>query len=327
MNRYITPVISAACAVAASAALAQSPTSTFPNRPVRILVGFAPGGSVDLVARALSQRLSVIWGRQVVVENRPGAASHIAGQAVARAEPDGHTLLVTSMGALGTNLALYRSMPYHPLKDLSPLALLVSQNLVLIVNPALPVKTVKDYIALAKARPGEVTYGSAGSGGPLHLSAEMFAHRVGVRLSHITYKGGALAAVDVMGGQIASAFQPEPEALPHIRSGRVRAVAVTGPNRSQQLPDVPTIAESGVPGYAFVSWTAAAAPPGLPRDLQERISADFNTALKSPDVRQRLQEVGLEITGGTPEQMAAFAKAEVARIAELVKVAGIPLMD
>ena len=227
MNRSIVSVLAAALGLAAAPAFAQS--AAFPSRPVRIMVGFAPGGSVDLVARALSQRLSVIWGRQVVVENRPGAASHIAGLAVSRAEPDGHTLLVTSMGALGTNLALYRTMPYNPLKDLSPLALLVSQNLVLIVNPALPVKTVRDYISLAKARPGEVTYGSAGSGGPLHLSAEMFAHRVGVRLSHITYKGGALAAVDVMGGQIASAFQPEPEALPHIRSGRVRAIAVTGP--------------------------------------------------------------------------------------------------
>jgi tripartite-type tricarboxylate transporter receptor subunit TctC len=325
MNRSIVSVLAAALGLAAAPAFAQS--AAFPSRPVRIMVGFAPGGSVDLVARALSQRLSVIWGRQVVVENRPGAASHIAGLAVSRAEPDGHTLLVTSMGALGTNLALYRTMPYNPLKDLSPLALLVSQNLVLIVNPALPVKTVRDYISLAKARPGEVTYGSAGSGGPLHLSAEMFAHRVGVRLSHITYKGGALAAVDVMGGQIASAFQPEPEALPHIRSGRVRAIAVTGPNRSQQLPDGPTIAESGVPGYAFVSWTAAAAPPGMSRELQERISADFNAALKSPDVRQRLNEVGLEITGGTPEQMATFARAEVNRIAELVKVAGIPLLD
>ena len=179
MNRSIVSVLAAALGLAAAPAFAQS--AAFPSRPVRIMVGFAPGGSVDLVARALSQRLSVIWGRQVVVENRPGAASHIAGLAVSRAEPDGHTLLVTSMGALGTNLALYRTMPYNPLKDLSPLALLVSQNLVLIVNPALPVKTVRDYISLAKARPGEVTYGSAGSGGPLHLSAEMFAHRVGVR--------------------------------------------------------------------------------------------------------------------------------------------------
>jgi tripartite-type tricarboxylate transporter receptor subunit TctC len=323
MTHRIVRGVALILALAGANAAAQQ----YPAKPVRILVGFAAGGSVDLVGRTVAQRLSTTWGRQVVIDNRPGAASHIAGNLVAKADPDGYTLLVSSMGGLGTNLALYKSLPYNALKDLSPLALLVRQGQVLIVNPSLPVRNVKDYIALARARPGELTYGSAGIGGPLHLAAELFSNMAGVKLSHIGYKGGALVVIDVLGGQITSSFQPEPEAIPHVKTGRVRAIAVTGANRSAQLPNIPTIAESGVPGYAFASWMGAAGPAGLPRDLQARISADINAALKSPEVQGRLNEVGLEILGGTPEQMLAHMQSELTRVAQLVKAAGIPLIE
>jgi len=296
----------------------------YPNRPVRILVGFAAGGSVDLVARTVAQKLGALYGRQVIVDNRPGAASHIAAGLVARAEPDGHTLLVSSMGGLGTNLALYAKMPYNPLEDLAPVALLVFQPHVLIVHPSVPVRSVKELIALGRSRPGELRFGSAGSGGPSHMSAELFAHMAGVRMLHVPYKGGALSLVDLLAGQIDLNFQPMPDVVAHAKSTRVRVLAVTTARRATALPGVPTVAEAGLPGYAYSSWMGAAGPGGLPRELAARISADINKALAADDVRARLLDAGLEVGGGTPDQLAAHIRSEVARMFELVKVVGLP---
>ena len=300
---------------------------TYPAKPVRLVVGFAAGGSVDMVGRILAQKLAAMYGKQVVVDNRPGAASHIGGNIVAKSEPDGYTLLVSSNGGLGTNLALYSKLQYNALKDLTPITLLVHQGQVMIVNPAVPARSVKEFIALAKSKPGQLNYGSAGVGGPLHMGAELFSYMTGIKLTHVIYKGGALALIDLLGGQIDVVFQPIPEALPYIKSERVRVLAVTSAKRANSLPDSPTIAESGVPGYSFASWMGVAGPGGMSKELAARISADFNKALATPEVQSRLLELGLEIVGGTPGQLGAHMQAELAKTVKLVKDVGIPQVD
>jgi len=323
MKTTILRMSAALLAVLAGAATAQN----YPTRPVRIVVGFVAGGSVDLVGRSIAQKLTTTYGRQVLVENRPGAASHIAGQFVAKAEPDGYTLLVSSNGGLGTNLAVYKSLPYNALKDLTPLVLLVRQGQVLIVNPSVPARSVKELIALAKTKPAVLNYGSAGVGGPLHIAAELFAHMAGVKFTHVLYKGGAVVLVDVLGGQIDLSFQPIPEAMPHLASGRLRVLAVTSEKRSLALPNIPTIAEAGLPGYGFVSWMGAAGPVGMPKDLTAKISADINAALKSPEVAGRLTELGLEVAGSTSEQLGEHMRVELEKMSRLVKAANIPQID
>ena len=313
----------AACAQTTSTGSGQA----YPTKSVRIVVGFAAGGSVDMVGRILAQNLSATYGKQVVVDNRPGAASHIAGNIVAKSEPDGYTLLVSSNGGLGTNLAIYSKLQYNALKDLTPIALLVHQGQVLIVNPSVPARNVKEFIALAKAKPGQLNYGSAGVGGPLHMAAELFSYLAGVKMTHVVYKGGALALIDLLGGQIDVGFQPIPEAMPYIKPGRVRALAVTSAKRAVSLPDLPTIAEAGVPGYAFVSWMGIAGPGGMSKELAARISADFNKALAAPEVQGRLLDIGLDIAGGTPEQLGAHMRDELAKMVKIVKDVGIPPVD
>lgn len=318
-----------ACGLASLALLLSggAHAQAYPTKTVRILVGFAAGGSVDLVGRTIAQKLTTTYGRQVVVDNRPGAASHIAGQLATKADPDGYTLLVSSQGGLGTNLAIYKQMPYNPLKELTPLALLVRQGQVVLVNPSVPARTIKELIALAKQKPGQITFGSAGVGGPLHVAVELFHSLTGTKMTHVVYKGGAPALIDLLGGQIDVTFQPIPEALPYLKTNRVRALAMTGDKRSHVAPDVPTVAEAGVPGYAFESWMGAAGPAGIPRDLAAKISADINAALKSPDVSARLQEFGLEIAGSTPDELGAHMREQVAKMQKLVKDANIPLID
>jgi len=325
MKKYSTCCLAALSVAFSAGAWAQ--VQNYPTKPVRILVGFAAGGSVDLVGRSIAQRLTTMYGRQVVVDNRPGAASHIAGNLAAKADPDGYTLLVSSQGGLGTNLAIYKKLPYNALTDLSPLSLLVRQGQVVLVNPSVPARSIKELIALAKAKPGQITYGSAGVGGPLHVAVELFHNLTGTKMTHVVYKGGAPALVDLLGGQIDVTFQPIPEAMPHLKSGRVRPLAMTGAKRSHVAPEIPTVAEAGVPGYAFESWMGAAGPVGIPKDLAAKISADINAALKSPDVTTRLQEFGLEISGSTPEEMGAHMRAEVEKMQKLVKAANIPLID
>ena len=319
MKRSTSFVLSVLLTLAGGGVAAQP----YPTKPVRVLVGFAAGGSVDLVARTLAQKLATSYGRQVIVDNRPGAASHIAGNIVAKAEPDGYTLLVSSQGGLGTNLAIYKQLSYHAIKELTPIALLVHQAQVLIVNPKTEARSVKDLIALAKSKPGALNYGSAGVGGPLHMATELFSHMAGVKLTHVLYKGGALALVDLLGGQIDVTFQPLPEAMPYIKNGRVRPLAVTTPKRSALLPDLPTVAEAGVPGYSFVSWMGVAGPAGIPKKLAAQISADWNNALSARDVQSRLVDLGLEVAGGTPEQLGAHMRAELDKAVKLVKAVGI----
>lgn len=315
--------ISLLFAFAAGIACAQ----TYPAKPVRIVVGFAPGGSVDLVGRILAQKLTTTFGQQVLVDNRPGAASNIAGEIVAKAPPDGYTLLVASGGALGTNQAIYSRMPYDPHKDLTPITLLVYQGNVLIVNPSVPSRSVKEFVVLAKSRPGELNYGSGGNGSSQHMSAELFSNMTGARMVHVPYKGGAPAMADLLGGQIDLMFQTVPEAIQHINSGRVRALGVTSPKRSAMLPNVPTISEAGLRGFAYDGFMGIAGPAGMPKEVVTRLNAEVNKALAASDVQSRLLESGLEIGGGTPEQLAAHMREQSAKIIKLAKDMGIKPVD
>jgi len=275
----------------------------YPNKPIRLLVGFAAGGSVDVLGRIFAQRFTQTMGQQVIVDNRPGAGSNIAGDLVAKSAPDGYTLLVGSAGGLGGNLAIYRRMPYDPFKDFTPIAQLVTQGNILIVNPSVPAKTVKEFIAIARSRAGALNVGSGGNGSSQHFSLAMFNALAKVDMGHVPYKGGAPAMADLIGGQIDAMFQTIPEAMPHLKGGRIRAVAVTMTKRAAVLPDIPTIAEGGLAGFEFEGFMGLVGPAGLPREIAQRLNAEVNGALKDAGVSQRLLDSGLGLAGGTPDYL------------------------
>jgi len=310
-------------AMSATPALAQF----WPTKPVRMVIGFAPGGSVDLVARITAPRLSDLLSQPVVIETRPGAGGNIAGEVIARAAPDGYSILLSSGGALGGNLAIYSRMSYDPLKDLAPVAMLVYQGNVLIVNPSVPAKTVKAFIALARQRPGVLNYGSGGNGSSQHMSGELFSSLAGLKMVHVPYKGGAPAMVDLLGGQVDLMFQTIPEALQQVRAGKVRALGVTGNRTSSALPGVPTIAEAALPGFEFEGWMGIAVPPSTPASIISRLNSDVNRILVDKDARARLSDAGLDIAGGTPAQMGAMMKDQAVRMVRLAKDAGIRPVD
>ena len=305
----------------------QAWSQTYPVKPVRVFVGYSPGGSVDTVGRIFAQKLTGELGQQFVVENRPGAASNIAGDLVAKSPPDGYTLLMSSGTALGTNMAIYTKMPYNPLKDFAPIAMLVYQGNALVLNPTVPAKTVKELIALAKARPAQLNFGSGGNGSSQHMTAELFSKMTGVKMVHVPYKGGAPALVDLIAGQIDLVFSPLPEAIPYIQSGRVRALGVTGGKRSANLPDLPTIAEGGVPSFEFEGFLGIAGPAGMPKNVVARLNAALNKALTADDVKKRMYDLGLRLAGGTPEQLATHMREQAALMIQIAKDAGVKPVD
>lgn len=305
----------------------QAWSQTYPVKPVRVFVGYSPGGSVDTVGRIFAQKLTGELGQQFVVENRPGAASNIAGDLVAKSPPDGYTLLMSSGTALGTNMAIYTKMPYNPLKDFAPIAMLVYQGNALVVNPTVPAKTVKELVALAKARPAQLNFGSGGNGSSQHMTAELFSKMTGVKMVHVPYKGGAPALVDLIAGQIDLVFSPLPEAIPYIQSGRVRALGVTGGKRSANLPDLPTIAEGGVPSFEFEGFLGIAGPAGMPKNVVARLNAALNKTLTADDVKKRMYDLGLRLAGGTPEQLATHMREQAALMIQIAKDAGVKPVD
>jgi len=323
MNRRLASLASLCFLTLCSSAFAQS----FPSKPVRFLVGFAPGGSVDILARLYAQRMSESVGQQILVENRPGAGSNIAGAAVAKAAPDGYTLFVGSAGGLAGNLAIYQRMPFNPLTDFAPIAVLAYQANILVVHPALPARNVKEFIALARARPAQINVGSGGNGSSQHMSLEAFMKEAGVKMLHVPYKGGAPAVADLLGGQIDAIFAPIPEAIPHMKTGKLRALGVTAAKRSSALPDVPTIGESGLPGFDFDGFMGLVGPAGLPSDIIARLNREVNAAVADPKIRARLLESGLELGGGKPEQLAAIMKTQADTMIQLAKSAGIKPVD
>ena len=306
-------------ALAASSALAQ----TYPSKPVRLVLPYPPGGGSDTIARPLAQKMTEGFGQQVVVENRGGANGNIGMEAVARSAPDGYTLIFALSAQLAINPGLYRKIPYDPLRDYAPITLFGSGIYILVVHPSLPVKSVKELIALAKARPGQIAYSSSGNGSGGHLAAELLNSMVGIKMLHVPYKGGGPALMDLIAGQVQVLYATQLASWPHIQSGRVRALAVSTEKRPASLPDLPTIAEAGVPGYDSGVWYAVLAPAGTARDIIAKLNAEIVRALNQPDYRGFLVKNGIEPIGSPPEELTRTIKSELTKWAKVIKDAGV----
>ena len=305
--------------LAPAAALAQA----YPNKPIRYIVSFPPGGTSDVVARIVAQKLTEALGRQVIVENRGGASGVIGHDLVAKAPADGYTLLQTSMGGLVTNRFLYKNLPFDPDTDFAPISMLATAGQVLVVHPGVPARTVKELIALAKAKPGQLNVGSGGLGTTQHIVGEVFQVATGTKFVHVPYKGGGLAVADLVGGQIDLAFADMAPAVPHIKSGRLRALVVSSEQRSPTLPDVPTMAEAGVKGSFPQTWWAIAAPKGTPAVIINRLNAEIAQFTELPDVQEKLVNVGLFPLHSTPARVTELVKIGNQQMAKVVKAAGI----
>jgi tripartite-type tricarboxylate transporter receptor subunit TctC len=295
---------------------------SFPSKPIRLVCPFPPGGAVDIASRAIAAELSKTIGQPVNVENKPGAGGNIGGVEVARSAPDGYTLLMTTSGINGINPVLYRKMPFDPNKDLTAVAALVSLSNVLVVHPSVKANSVSELLAMVRAEPGKVTFASSGSGTSIHMSGEMFMHLTGTKMIHVPYKGSAPAITDLLGGQVQLMFDNIPSALPHIRAGKLRALATTGAKRDPALPDVPTIAEAGVAGYEAGVWFGLAAPAGTPADVIAKISTEAIKGTRSPEFVKRMTELGYVVMGYGPERMSQMLREELARWTPVIKSSG-----
>lgn len=293
----------------------------YPNRAIRMVVSFAPGGGTDTNARIVSQKLSEQLGVQVIVDNRPGAASMLGTELVAKAAPDGYTLL-TASPEFTVNPSLQRKMPYDALKDFAPISQTVSSQYVLSTHPSVPVKTVKEFIAFARARPGELNYGSSGVGSANHLAAELLQVMTGIKLVHIPFKGAGPGTIALLGGEISFMFSSTTAAVGYIRAGRLRGIAVTGPNRFSELPNVPTVSEAGIPGFVITGWFGVLAPAATPREIVAKLNSEVVKAVQHPSVRERFASVGTIPVGSTPEAFAQFLRAEIEKWAKVVKASG-----
>ena len=316
-RRYLLAAIAAL--PAARSAAAQGGWT--PDRPIRLVVPFAPGGSTDVTARLVAEAIAPRLGQPVVIENRPGAGGNIGSESVARSAPDGHTLVMGTSSTHATNPALYRNLPYQPLRDFAPVAQVAFIPNLLVVHPDVPARDLPALIALGKARPGSLNFGNAGSGTSQHLSAAMIASRAGIEVTHVAYRGGAPAVTDLLGGKIQAMAAPLVEVIAHVQAGRLRAVAITTARRSSLLPDVPTIAET-IPGFEVALWNGIFAPAGTPPAAVQHISAAIAEALRSEEMRAKLAQQGSEPVGSTPAQFTAFIAAEIPKWAELVRISG-----
>jgi tripartite-type tricarboxylate transporter receptor subunit TctC len=304
-------------------ASAQAQPSVWPGKPVKIVVTFPPGGAPDTLARVLADKWGQSLGQVITVDNKPGAGGNIGSDFVAKSPADGTTLLIATVGTHAINPALYANIPYNNIKDFTPISFLAATPNLLVVNNAVPAKTVKELIALAAKTP--LTFGSSGSGTSIHLSGELFNTLAGVKMQHIPYKGRAQAVPDLLGGRITMIFDNMPSVLPLVKSGDVRAIAVTSATRSAAAPNIPTIAESGLPGFEASSWFALMAPAGLPKDVLARINAETLRVMNLPDVRDKLSQLGLEVAPGTPESLASYIQIETIKWAKVVKESGAKL--
>lgn len=311
-----------ALAVALAPRLATAQTAAFPSKPVRLVVPFTPGGSTDILARAIGHKLGETWNQPVVIENKPGAGGNIGVEYVAKSPADGYTLVMGHIGTFAANPALYRRLPYDPIRDFAPITLVARVPNVLVVGPAVPAKTFGEFVAYAKANPGKVFYGSGGNGSAAHLATEYFRMRTGLDLQHVPYKGTGPALADLLSGQIGVVLTGAPPLMAHLKSGKLRALAVASPQRLAVLPDVPTIAESGYPGFSAVQWYGLFAPAATPRELVARLNRDAVAALLDPLVSERLASEGAEPVGDTPEEFGAFVKAEIELWGKVIRESG-----
>jgi tripartite-type tricarboxylate transporter receptor subunit TctC len=318
MVRFLASIL--ALAFFASSALAQAP---FPNRPITMVVGFAPGGGTDTVARILAKTVSEQIGQQVVVDNKAGAGGNIAADFVARSAPDGYTLLLANVGSLTVAPHIVTKLPYDPLRDFAPITMAVVFANVIVVHPSVPANTLAEFIKLAKEKPGVITYGSSGIGGAGHLAGELLRMMAGIDLVHVPYKGGGPAMQGLLGGQIAAYFATPVAALPHIKAGKARALATTGATRTSFMPDVPTVAELGYPGYEAINWYAYVAPAKTPKEIVERWNRELVKSLGTPEARELLNKQGLEPRPSTSAELARTIEREFSTWGRVVKEAGI----
>ena len=311
---FFAGLLSAVC----GAAFAQ----TYPSKPIRFVAPFPPGGPADILARIIGQHLSESWGQQVVVDNRAGAGGNIGSEIVAKSPADGYTLLLGFVGTHAINASLYNRMPYDNVKDFEPVSLIAMVTIILVVHPSVPANSVKELIALARSRPGELTFGSPGNGTPQHLAGELFNTMAKVKMLHIPYKGAVPALNDLLGGRVSMIFSSMPPALPHIKAGKLRALAVTSGKRSPVVADVPTISESGLPGYEVINWYGVLTPAGTPKDIVVKLSGEIRRIMNLPDVKERLAAQGAETYTSSPQEFSAYIKSETEKWAKVVKFSG-----
>jgi tripartite-type tricarboxylate transporter receptor subunit TctC len=315
--KSLTPALLVLAALAPAGACAQS----YPTKPVRLVVGFTPGGGVDINARMLAPELGKALGQQFIVDNRPGAGTNIANELVAKSPPDGYTLLVNT-AAVVINMSLYRKVNFDAIKDFAPISIFSQSPNILVVHPSLPVKNIRDLVTLAKSKPGAMNFSSAGSGTTQHLTGELFKLRTGTNIVHIPYKGSAPSLTALLGGEVEMTFANIPAISSHVKSKRLRALANAGTKRSDQMPEVPTLKESGIGGVEVVVWYGVLAPAGTPREIVGALSAAMAKAARAPEVRQRLLDQGAEPVGNSPEEFAKLLREELTRWSEVVKVSG-----
>lgn len=319
MSVRIVAIASATILVAVAAA---SATAAYPDKPVHMVVPFTPAGATDLLARSIGERLSVRLGQSIVIENRPGAGGNVGAEIAARAAPDGYTLIMAPASVYAISVTLYSRLNYDLVRDFTPVSLVANVPHVLIVNPSLPVQSAGDLIAYAKARPGQLNIASQGSGTVSHLEAELFKHMAQVDMVHVPYRGSAPAVLDLIGGRTQVMFDSIASALPHIRSGKLRALAVTSMQRSKLLPELPTVSETGLTGYSAESWLGILVPAGTPQPIVERLNKDIVWAVNDPKTRARLMQAGYEPASSTPEAFATRIREEIAKWAPVVKRSG-----
>ena len=309
-------------ALAALAACA-SAQAQYPEKTVRLVVPFPPGGQTDIVGRIMADQFTKLWGRTAIVENKVGASGTVGSEMVAKSPPDGYTLQVAAINTHGANPALFGpKLQYDPVKDFTPIAWLVSTQNILVINKDLPYRSLREILDYARANPGKLTFGTAGSGSSMHLFMEVLKMMAKVDITHVPYKGSGPAVQDLMGGQITMVFDSMPGSWPFVAAGKLRPIAISSAKRSTTAPDVPTVAESGVPGYDYVSWLGLVGPAGMPRDLVARLNADTNRILQLPDVKERFAQLGTLPVGGTPEEFGAYMKTQVETWHRVVKAAG-----
>jgi tripartite-type tricarboxylate transporter receptor subunit TctC len=315
------------CAVATAAAcggaVAQGRDAGYPSRPVRLIVPYPPGGGNDTLARLFGQKLAESWGQQIVVDNRPGAGTIIGTQLAARAAPDGYTLLLSSIATHAVAPNLYRNPGYDPVKDFTPVTLLAVAPTVLCTNASVPAKTVQELIALAKAKPGELKFASGGNGTAPHMAGEIFASMTGIRLLHVPYKGGGPAIAGLIGGETSMMFDTAASILPHVKGGKLRALAIARAARLPEYPELQTFSEAGVKGYEVNAWYSVHAPAGVPREIVDKVNRELVRILQLPDIRERLKQLGSEGVGNTPDEFARFVRAESAKYAKAIRDAGV----
>ena len=326
MMSHMSPyklVLFAAAALIPAVPLARAADPAYPTKPIRIIVGFPPAGAADIFARVVGQKMSDAWGQSVVVDNRPGAGSTIGSEIVAKSAPDGYTVMVVS-ASYATSAGLYKDLiKYHPVNSFAPIALLASNPNVLLAHPSVPAASAKDIIATAKKSPGKLTMGSAGTGSITHLAGELFTYMAGITVTHVPYKGGGPNMNALLGGQIQITVVSVPASLPYVKAGRAKALAVTSAARSPVLPDVPTMAESAVPGYEAKNWYGMLAPAGVPKPILAKLNQQVNEALRARDVADAISRQGADPEGGTPEAFAAYLKSEIAKWSKVIAAANL----